>query len=46
MIPTLLRPRSKGFIELSSSDPLAYPRIVSNYLTSNEDIELLLKGVR
>ncbi|KAG8281421.1 hypothetical protein J6590_059717 [Homalodisca vitripennis] len=46
MIPTLLRPKSRGFIELASKDPFANPRIVSNYLTDIDDLELLLKGIR
>uniref|UniRef100_A0A1B6KD88 Glucose-methanol-choline oxidoreductase N-terminal domain-containing protein n=1 Tax=Graphocephala atropunctata TaxID=36148 RepID=A0A1B6KD88_9HEMI len=46
VIPTMLKPRSRGFVELASKDPFANPRIVSNYLTEMDDLELLLKGIR
>lgn len=41
----LLRPKSKGKIELRSSDPLDKPRIYGNYLEEIEDVETLIRGV-
>lgn len=41
----LLRPKSKGKIELRSKDPLDKPRIFGNYLEEIEDVETLIRGV-
>ncbi|XP_054272001.1 glucose dehydrogenase [FAD, quinone]-like [Macrosteles quadrilineatus] len=46
MIPTLLKPKSRGFIELASSNPFDYPKIVSNYFYEDYDLTMLLKGIR
>ncbi|XP_054270821.1 glucose dehydrogenase [FAD, quinone]-like [Macrosteles quadrilineatus] len=46
MTPTLLSPFSRGFLELASSDPFMYPRIVSNYFSDERDLNLLVKGIR
>ena len=43
-MPTLLRPKSKGEILLESQDPLKHPKIISGYLTHNDDIETYLKS--
>ena len=37
----VLRPASRGFVELSSSDPMAMPRIQYNLLAEREDLERL-----
>src|SRR5690606_4062387 len=37
----VLRPSSRGFLELASSDPLAPPRIQYNLLAEREDVERL-----
>lgn len=39
-----VRPRSRGFIELKSSDPGDFPRIVPNYMTDPYDLERLTEG--
>ncbi|XP_074039273.1 glucose dehydrogenase [FAD, quinone] isoform X1 [Leptinotarsa decemlineata] len=44
--PTLLHPKSRGYISLRSKDPLEAPIIVANYLTESEDQERLLEAVR
>lgn len=41
----LLRPKSKGRLELRSKDPLDKPRIYGNYLEETEDVETLIRGV-
>lgn len=41
-----LRPKSRGHLELASSDPLAKPRIYANYLSEPEDLKLLVECVR
>jgi choline dehydrogenase len=38
------RPTSRGFLEIQSTDPLDYPRIQPNYLSTEEDIQELVEG--
>jgi len=45
IIPTLNRPRSRGFIKLRSRNPMDHPIIQPNYLTVQEDLDTLLAGV-
>lgn len=40
------RPRSRGFVELRSGDPLTAPRIVPNYLSDPYDLDTMAEGVR
>jgi choline dehydrogenase len=40
------RPDSKGTVQIGSSDPLAPPRIVANYLTEPLDAKVLVAGLR
>lgn len=42
----LLNPKSKGRIELRSSDPFDAPRIHANYLTHDDDVKTLIRGLR
>lgn len=46
VFPMLLRPRSRGFVKLRSSDPLDYPLMYHNYLTDPYDIDVLREGVK
>lgn len=41
-----LLPASRGTITLTSPDPLAHPKIDSNYLSAPEDVETLLAGLK
>lgn len=41
-----LRPESRGYISLKSSDPLASPLIQPNYLAADEDRRALREGVK
>jgi len=41
-----LRPQSRGWIRLSSSDPFMSPVIQPNYLQDPNDLALMLEGVR
>lgn len=45
-VPTLLRPKSRGHIELNSSDPHDNPKIFANYLTHDYDVKVLIEGIR
>lgn len=40
------RPRSSGFVRITSSDPLAVPMVQPNYLQDPYDRETLIKGIR
>jgi choline dehydrogenase-like flavoprotein len=44
--PCLLRPTSTGFVKLRSRVPTARPRILHNYLVSEEDRATMLAGLR
>ena len=44
ILPTLLHPKSRGTISLSSSDPKDAPIIQPNFLEDKEDLEQLVKG--
>ena len=41
-----LRPKSRGFVEITSADPFRAPRIMPNYLSEEEDVIEMLEGVR
>jgi 4-pyridoxate dehydrogenase len=42
----LLRPQSRGRVELASSDPRTPPRIRQNFLTAEDDLKILRAGMR
>ncbi len=42
----LLRPESRGFLELASADPVRAPRIVQNFLENPNDLRKLRAGMR
>ncbi|MDG5805314.1 GMC family oxidoreductase N-terminal domain-containing protein [Streptomyces ossamyceticus] len=44
--PTLLRPTSRGKVSLRTTMPGSEPRIVHNYLTTEEDRQTAVRGVR
>ena len=46
MLITLSRPKSRGSVQLSSSDPLDHPTIQPNYLTHQDDVTTLVAGLR
>jgi choline dehydrogenase len=43
---TQCRPLSRGTVQVRSADPLAPPRIVSNYLTDPHDAKVLVGGLK
>ncbi|HTD58349.1 MAG TPA: GMC family oxidoreductase N-terminal domain-containing protein [Solirubrobacteraceae bacterium] len=46
MGPALITPRSRGWVRLRSSDPTAKPRVLTNTLAEQEDIDALVAGAR
>ncbi|MBM3560372.1 MAG: choline dehydrogenase, partial [Alphaproteobacteria bacterium] len=46
LMATLLRPQSRGTVEIASADPFAAPLIQPNYLTAPADLPALLAGAR
>lgn len=46
ILPMMLRPKSRGFIQLNSSDPLEYPLLYHNYLTHPDDVAVMREGVK
>lgn len=43
IIPLLMRPESRGKIQLNSADPMEYPVIHANYFDSPIDIDILVR---
>jgi choline dehydrogenase-like flavoprotein len=45
IMSTLIYPRSRGTVRLTSADPLAAPAIDPNYLDEQHDIDVLVEGI-
>lgn len=43
---TVLRPKSRGTIELVSADPEARPKVIPNFLDDEEDVAVLMYGLK
>ena len=41
-----LKPKSRGWVHISSPDPLAFPKIDPKYLDNPEDAQVLLAGIK
>ncbi|XP_033213788.1 glucose dehydrogenase [FAD, quinone]-like [Belonocnema kinseyi] len=47
ILPTLLKPKSRGFIKLNDTDPIAgKPLIQARYLTEYLDVKVMLESIR
>ena len=44
--PTLLKPKSRGYVGLSSNDPMDAPLIQPNFLSAEDDLKMLILGVK
>jgi choline dehydrogenase-like flavoprotein len=45
-IPTLLHPKSRGYVRLRNNDPLSKPIICAKYLTHPDDVGALIEGIK
>ncbi|XP_039751335.1 glucose dehydrogenase [FAD, quinone]-like [Pararge aegeria] len=45
-IPTLLQPKSKGFLELRDTSPFSHPKLFGNYLSDPRDLATLKEAVK
>jgi len=46
IFPMVMRPKSKGWIELKDRNPFRYPAIVPNYFSDKSDLDVIVAGVR
>lgn len=46
MIPTVIHPKSRGYLTLKDNDPLTPPRIFAKYLDDPEDTKVLVEGIK
>ena len=46
IVPTLLKPKSRGYVGLKSDNPLDAPLIQPNFLSEHSDLQLLITGVK
>lgn len=46
ILPMLLHPRSKGYLQLKSRNPFHHPLLYPNFFSDQRDIETLLQGIR
>lgn len=43
ILPMIMRPNSKGWIELKDNNPLRYPAIYPNYFSDESDLDIIEK---
>jgi choline dehydrogenase len=46
LLPSLLKPQSRGYVRLQSADPFSDPQIQPNFLSHPDDVETLLEGTK
>lgn len=46
IFPMIMRPKSKGWIELKDRNPFRYPAIYPNYFSDERDLDIIVAGVR
>lgn len=46
ILPVLLHPKSKGTVRLNSLDKFGHPLIDPNYLHKQEDVDVLIEGIK
>ncbi|XP_042883199.1 glucose dehydrogenase [FAD, quinone]-like [Penaeus japonicus] len=46
ILAKLMRPRSRGVVELRSDDPYEYPKITTNFLSERADLMVIKEGLK
>lgn len=46
ILPTLLRPESRGYVALKSNNPFEYPLIQPNFLSKEADVKVLMESAK
>lgn len=46
ILPTLLKPKSRGYVGLHSADPGAKPLVQPNFLSAEPDLKILVEGLK
>ncbi|MBK9490829.1 MAG: GMC family oxidoreductase N-terminal domain-containing protein [Haliscomenobacter sp.] len=46
ILPTLLKPKSRGYVGLHSNDPHAAPLVQPNFLSEEQDLKILVEGIK
>lgn len=46
IIPTVIHPKSRGFLKLRDNNPLSYPLIYAGYYTHPDDIRVMVDGIK
>jgi choline dehydrogenase len=46
ILPTLLKPKSRGWVKIRSGNPFDTPKIQPNFLSEEEDLQILITGVK
>lgn len=46
IIPVLVRPKSRGRVELTSTDAEILPKLIANYFKDSDDVKTMIRGIR
>ena len=46
VLPSLIKPKSRGYVALKSNNPNDFPLIQPNFLSEEEDLKILVEGVK
>ncbi|KAK9872827.1 hypothetical protein WA026_019611 [Henosepilachna vigintioctopunctata] len=46
IVPTLLHPKSRGYLTLKDSNPMSHPLIFANYYTHPDDVKVVVEGIK
>ena len=46
LIPTILHPRSRGTVKVTTSNPFDHPEVNPNYLSDPQDVKTIVAGVK
>ena len=46
LIPTILHPRSRGTVKVTTSNPFDHPEVNPNYLSDPQDVKTIVAGAK